>query len=65
MVDYYAKKMLNNEKLLPVHSGDDIYLMGGDYIVSENYQVVYEFASQETERPTVENLLSTLYKLQN
>lgn len=64
MIDRYAQKILNNVKIPPKYSGDDVFLMGGDYIVSEDYKVVYEFATQENERPAVDELLSELHKLQ-
>ena len=64
MIDRYAQKILHNEEILPKYDDDDIYQMGGDYIVSESGKVVYEFSTQENERPSVEELLRALRELQ-
>lgn len=60
MIDRYATKLLHNEAIPPVYRGDDIFLMGGDFIIDNTGLVVYQYATEENERPTVEQLLEQL-----
>lgn len=57
MIDRYATKLLRNEPIPPSYSGDDLFLMGGDFIIDRSGQVIYQYATEENERPTVDELL--------
>ena len=59
-VDQYAGKILRNEPFPPAYAGDDLFLMGGDFILDKNGVVIYQYATKETERPSVDEILSAL-----
>uniref|UniRef100_A0A1X7V0E1 Alkyl hydroperoxide reductase subunit C/ Thiol specific antioxidant domain-containing protein n=1 Tax=Amphimedon queenslandica TaxID=400682 RepID=A0A1X7V0E1_AMPQE len=60
MIDRYATKVIKNDPIPPAYSGDDLFLMGGDFILNERREVVYQFATEENERPTIDELLSSI-----
>lgn len=60
MIDRYATKVIKNDAIPPAYSGDDLFLMGGDFILNERKEVIYQFATEENERPTIDELLSSI-----
>lgn len=57
----YAERKMNG---LPFpkfdYQGDDLFIMGGDFIVRKDGEVVYAFHQTTPERPDVQDLLSCL-----
>lgn len=62
VVSAYGQKKLAGVKIPPVYTGDDILLMGGDYVMKNDGTMLYAYPTIENERPTVEELLDVLKK---
>lgn len=60
VVSKYGQLRLAGVKIPPVSAGDDILLMGGDYIVTKDAKLIYAYATVENERPTIEELLQVI-----
>ena len=56
-ISSYARMRLLGVKIPPVYPGDDILLMGGDFILDQSGKLIYSYKTQENERPTVGELL--------
>lgn len=57
----YAEEDLAGLPPAPAYDGDDIHILGGDYITDSCGKLVYCYGSQfSSDRPSVEQLLSAL-----
>ena len=60
MYRYAERKMKYGTPFPKPYDGDDIAIMGGDFIVRNDGKVVYAFHQTTPERPDVQDLLSCL-----
>lgn len=60
----YSEDKLAGIPQSPVYEGDDLHIMGGDYIVDDAGKLLYAYPSKTTkDRPTVEQLFTALVDL--
>ena len=60
MYSYAERKMKHGTPFPKLYDGDDLFVMGGDFIVRKDGEVVYAFHQTTPERPDVQDLLSCL-----
>lgn len=56
----YAERKIQGHPFPRPYEGDDLFIMGGDFIVGQDGKIYYAFHQTTPERPGVENLLSCL-----
>ena len=57
----YAEEKVAGKKSTPRYEGDDVHVMGGDFIVNSAGQLVYAYQSKtQRDRPAVGDLLQFL-----
>lgn len=62
----YAEQLRAGRKLLASGKGDDIYQMGGDFVVDSAGKLAYIHRGKNSyDRPAVEDLLAALKQLQD
>ena len=62
----YSEDKLAGVPPSPGYEGDDIHLMGGDYMTDNKGQLVFIYHSKTPQdRPTVEQIIATLERLQH
>ncbi len=59
-VGEFGRKKLLGVKIPPVYPGDDILLMGGDYIIRRDGKLIYGYPTEENERPSIPELLNAI-----
>ncbi len=59
----YGRMKLLGLKIPPVYPGDDILLMGGDYIFNRDGQLLHGYPTETIDRPSIAELLDVLKKL--
>ena len=58
----YGRMRLLGLKIPPIYPGDDILLMGGDYIFSKDGKLVCGYPTETNERPSITELLDVMKK---
>ena len=56
----YAERMIQGIPLPQPYEGDDLFIMGGDFIVKKDGEIIYAFHQTTLERPDTDDLLSCL-----
>ena len=56
----YAERKMQGIPLPQIYEGDDPFIMGGDFIVRKDGEIIYAFHQNTPQRPSVEDLLSYL-----
>ena len=56
----YAERKIQGIPLPRPYEGDDIFIMGGDFIVRKDGEIIYAFHQTTLERPGIDDLLSCL-----
>lgn len=60
MHGYAERKMMKGLPFPKPYEGDDLFIMGGDFIVRKDGKIVYAFHQTTPERPDVQDILSCL-----
>ena len=60
---HYSEDKLAGVPPSPVYKGDDVHIMGGDYVVDDVGKLIFVYHSKNPkDRPTIEQIFSTLGK---
>ena len=63
MLAYYGRAAAIGANFdLPLNPGDDIYSMGGDFILARDGNMIFGHRMEAVERPSVSELLTVLSK---
>ena len=60
VVSAYGRKKLLGVKIPPVYPGDDILLMGGDFIFNREGKLIFGYSTKGNERPSISELLNSM-----
>ena len=56
----YAERKIQGIPFPKPYEGDDLFIMGGDFIVRKDGEIIYAFHQTTVERPDIDDLLSCL-----
>ena len=57
---HYAERKMKGLDFPKIYDGDDLFIMGGDFIVRKDGKIVYAFHQTTLQRPDVQDVLSSL-----